>query len=84
METIIARFPNTFTPNTIDKCFKIYDGGKTVRRHLRKTFAADMGHEYRATWTFDKTTEMGRKVIEFFATKYGATFDAKCQLLVNE
>ena len=79
--TIIARMPDTFTPTTIDKCFKIYDGGKTVRRHLRKTFATEMAHEHRDNWKFDKTTDTGKKIIEFFATRYGETFDPKCVLL---
>lgn len=71
ISSIIAVIPDTFTPATLDKLFLFNDGGKTVRRHLRKHFAAAMGHEHKSNWVFNKTTHAN--VIEYFAAKY--TFD---------
>lgn len=68
ISTIIEVIPDTFTPATLDKLFKFNDGGKTVRRHLRKYFATAMGHEHKTTWSFNKTTNAD--VIEYFAAKY--------------
>ena len=70
ISTIIAVLPDTFTPATLDKLFLFNDGGKTVRRHLRKHFAAAMGHEHKSNWIFNKSNT---DVIEYFAAKY--TFD---------
>lgn len=71
ISSIIAVIPDTFTPATLDKLFLFNDGGKTVRRHLRKYFAAAMGHEHKSNWSFNKTANAD--VIEYFAAKY--TFD---------
>ena len=71
ISSIIAVIPDTFTPATLDKLFLFNDGGKTVRRHLRKYFATAMGHEHKSNWSFNKTANAD--VIEYFAAKY--TFD---------
>ena len=70
VKEIIAVLPDTFTPATLDKLFLFNDGGKTVRRHLRKHFAEAMKHEHKDKWVFNKSNT---DVIEYFATKY--TFD---------
>lgn len=74
ISTIIEVIPDTFTPATLDKLFLFNDGGKTVRRHLRKYFATSMGHEHKATWSFNKTTNAD--VIEYFAAKYAFDLNA--------
>ena len=68
ISTIIEVIPDTFTPATLDKLFLFNDGGKTVRRHLRKHFSTAIGHEHKTTWSFNKTTNAD--VIEYFAAKY--------------
>lgn len=74
ISTIIAVIPDTFTPATLDKLFLFNDGGKTVRRHLRKYFATAMAHEHKANWSFNKTTNAD--VIEYFASKYAFDLEA--------
>ena len=74
ISTIINAIPDTFTPATLDKLFQFNDGGKTVRRHLRKHFATPLAHEHKSTWTFNKTTNAD--VIEYFATKYAFDLEA--------
>ena len=74
ISSIIAVIPDTFTPATLDKLFLFNDGGKTVRRHLRKYFATAMGHEHKANWSFNKTTNAD--VIEYFASKYAFDLNA--------
>lgn len=74
ISTIIAVIPDTFTPATLDKLFKFNDGGKTVRRHLRKYFATAMAHEHKTNWSFNKTTNAD--VIEYFAAKYAFDLEA--------
>jgi len=74
ISSIIAVIPDTFTPATLDKLFLFNDGGKTVRRHLRKYFATAMGHEHKSNWSFNKTTNAD--VIEYFASKYAFDLNA--------
>lgn len=74
ISSIIAVIPDTFTPATLDKLFLFNDGGKTVRRHLRKYFAAAMGHEHKSNWVFNKTANAD--VIEYFAAKYAFDLNA--------
>ena len=74
ISTIIAAIPDTFTPATLDKLFLFNDGGKTVRRHLRKHFATEMKHEHKSSWSFNKTTHVN--VIEYFAAKYAFDVNA--------
>lgn len=74
ISTIIEVIPDTFTPATLDKLFLFNDGGKTVRRHLRKYFTTIMGHEHKANWSFNKTTNAD--VIEYFASKYAFDVNA--------
>lgn len=74
ISSIIAVIPDTFTPATLDKLFLFNDGGKTVRRHLRKYFATAMGHEHKSNWVFNKTANAD--VIEYFAAKYAFDLNA--------
>ena len=72
--SLLAAMPDTFTPATLDKLFMFNDGGKTVRRHLRKYFANEMGHEMKSKWGFSKTSNQA--IIEYFANKYAYNLDA--------
>lgn len=69
---ILAIMPDTFTPATLDKLFQLNDGGKTVRRHLRKHFSGEMAHNLKDKWSFNKSGN--QVIIEYFASRYA--FDA--------
>lgn len=69
---LLTKIPDTFTPALLDKLFNLNDGGKTVRRHLRKNFAEPVGHEHKEKWTFTKTQT---DVLQYFADRYA--FDLK-------
>ena len=67
IQPLIKVMPDTFTPALLDKLFNLNDGGKTVRRHLRKNFAEPVGHEHKEKWTFSKTQT---DVLQYFADRY--------------
>jgi predicted transcriptional regulator len=69
---IIAKLPtdSNVTPATLDKLFNLNDGGKTIRRHLRKHFAETMGHEYKSNWTWTLNDPILNDILSYFATKY--------------
>ena len=67
IEPIVAKLPETFTPALLDKLFNLNDGGKTVRRHLRKNFAEPLKHEHKDKWTFSKTQT---DILQYFADRY--------------
>lgn len=69
---LLTKIPDTFTPALLDKLFNLNDGGKTVRRHLRKNFAEPVGHEHKEKWTFSKTQV---DILQYFADRYA--FDLK-------
>lgn len=69
---LLTKLPDTFTPALLDKLFNLNDGGKTVRRHLRKNFAEPMAHEHKEKWTFTKAQT---DVLQYFADRYA--FDLK-------
>ena len=69
---ILDALPATFTPADLDKLFSLNDGGKTIRRHLRKHFAEVMTHEHKASWSFTKKTDNAKTVVEYFASKYSS------------
>ena len=71
---IINAMPETFTPATLDKCFNLNDGGKTVRRHLRKHFAETMAHAHNDKWAFTKTANAD--ILAYFAARYAFNPDA--------
>lgn len=67
IQPIIKAIPDTFTPALLDKLFNLNDGGKTVRRHLRKHFAEAMKHEHKDKWEFTKANV---DIIQYFADRY--------------
>ena len=67
IDPIVAKLPETFTPALLDKLFNLNDGGKTVRRHLRKNFAEPLEHAHKDKWTFSKTQT---DVLQYFADRY--------------
>jgi hypothetical protein len=69
---LLTKIPDTFTPALLDKLFNLNDGGKTVRRHLRKNFAEPVGHSHKEKWTFTKAQT---DVLQYFADRYA--FDLK-------
>lgn len=71
--SILAAIPDTFTPALLDKAFNLNDGGKTVRRHLRKNFAEAMSHNMKEKWAFTKADNSD--ILSYFAARYA--FDAK-------
>ena len=69
IQPILKVIPDTFTPALLDKLFNLNDGGKTVRRHLRKHFAEAMGHEHKDKWGFTKANV---DIIQYFADRYAS------------
>lgn len=67
IQPILKVIPDTFTPALLDKLFNLNDGGKTVRRHLRKHFAEAMKHEHKDKWTI---TKANIDIIQYFADRY--------------
>ena len=70
---LLTKIPDTFTPALLDKLFNLNDGGKTVRRHLRKNFAEPVGHAHKEKWTFTKAANAD--ILQYFADRYA--FDLK-------
>ncbi len=64
---LLTKIPDTFTPALLDKLFNLNDGGKTVRRHLRKNFAEPVGHAHKEKWTF---TKANTDILQYFADRY--------------
>ncbi len=64
---LLAKMPDTFTPALLDQLFNLNDGGKTVRRHLRKNFAEELAHAYKDKWVFAKTQTT---ILTYFAERY--------------
>ena len=50
---IIKLLPEIITPSVLSKHFAINDGGKLIRRHLRKHFAANHVKNDKWTWGHD-------------------------------
>ena len=67
IQPILKAIPDTFTPALLDKLFNLNDGGKTVRRHLRKHFAEAMKHEHKGKWEFTKDDV---NILQYFADRY--------------
>lgn len=61
-----------WTPATLDKLFALNDGGKTVRRHLRKKFADASSHVYKESWTWAKSDKVLTSIVMYFADRYAA------------
>lgn len=64
---VVNAIPDTFTPALLDKLFNLNDGGKTVRRHLRKNFAEAMEHAKKEKWGFTKANV---DILQYFADRY--------------
>ena len=69
---LMAKLPTegNITPATLDKLFQLNDGGKTIRRGLRKHFAATMGHEHKATWVWATNDPILAEIIQYFGQRY--------------
>lgn len=65
---IMSNLPNEVTPKHIDEAFKFNDGGKTVRRHLRKKFGDN--HEHKADWKWAKNDPVLKVILAYFAERY--------------
>lgn len=50
---IIKTLPATVTPSILAKHYKMNDGGKLIRRHLRKHFAENHVKNDKWSWTHD-------------------------------
>lgn len=71
---IIASLPTDkpVTPATLDKLFQLNDGGKTVRRHLRKHYAEPVGHQAKSNWAWNLNDPILNEIIQYFAQRYKA------------
>ncbi len=56
------------TPATLDKLFNLNDGGKTIRRHLRKRYADN--HEYKQSWGWAINDPALNDILQYFAQRY--------------
>lgn len=56
------------TPATLDKLFNLNDGGKTIRRHLRKRYADN--HEYKQSWSWAINDPALNDILQYFAQRY--------------
>ena len=70
IKPILTALPATVTPKDLDIMFGLNDGGKTVRRHLRKHFAN--GHDAKTTWGWVKDDQTLALIITHFAERYTA------------
>ena len=56
------------TPATLDKLFNLNDGGKTIRRHLRKRYADN--HEHKQSWSWAINDPALNDILQYFAQRY--------------
>lgn len=70
MRAILAQLPDKVTPKDLDTTFGLYDGGKTVRRHLRKYFATN--HDAKTTWEWTKNDPVLFEILTHFGSRYQA------------
>lgn len=68
IKPLLDAMPEAFTPALLDKLFNLNDGGKTVRRHLRKHFTEPVKHEHKEKWSF--TTADAHEILQYFADRY--------------
>jgi len=67
---LISVLPAVVTPKTLCILFNFDDGGKTIRRHLRKHFAEPSGHEHKDNWVWKKEDKVLRMILAHFQDKY--------------
>lgn len=67
---IVATLPDVVTPKHLDTLFNLNDGGKTVRRHLRKKYAEATGHEHKAAWSWKRDDKVLAEIVGYFAARY--------------
>jgi len=67
---LISVLPAVVTPKTLCILFNFDNGGKTIRRHLRKHFAEPSGHEHKDNWVWEKEDKLLRKILAHFQAKY--------------
>jgi hypothetical protein len=70
VKVMINKLPDTVTPKQLCELFKFDDGGKTIRRHLRKQFAEKSGHEHKADWKWAKNDPVLKEIVTYFAERY--------------
>jgi hypothetical protein len=68
VKIIIAKLPDTVTPKVLSELFQLNDSGKTVRRHLRKSFGDN--HDAQADWKWDKNDPVLKSIVTYFAERY--------------
>jgi predicted transcriptional regulator len=69
VNAVMKRLPqDKVTPKHIDEAFGFNDGGKTIRRHLRKHFGDN--HEHKADWNWAKNDPVLAKIVTYFAERY--------------
>ena len=58
------------TPATLDKLFNLNDGGKTIRRHLRKHYAEQSSHEHKSNWAWNLNDPVLNEILTYFSQRY--------------
>lgn len=69
---IIAKLPSIVTPSILSKYYGMNDGGKLLRRHLRKNFTVENSHEYNNKWEWINNGENDKlnNVINYCNERY--------------
>lgn len=70
IDILISVLPAVVTPKTLCTLFNFDDGGKTIRRHLRKHFAELSGHEHKDNWVWKREDKVLRTILAHFQAKY--------------
>lgn len=58
------------TPATLDKLFNLNDGGKTIRRHLRKHYSEQSSHEHKSNWAWNLNDPVLNEILTYFSQRY--------------
>ena len=71
---ILKALPENITPSILAKHYKHNDGGKIIRRHLRKHFATKNDHKHNDKWVWANDIKNKKlvEVIEYCQTKFTA------------
>ena len=72
---IIKKLPQIVSPSILSRYYGMNDGGKLIRRHLRKNFAVENAHEFNNKWTWinDGKNDKLNNVINYLNERYTFT-----------
>lgn len=68
IKPVLTALPPRVTPRDLDQMFGLNDGGKTIRRHLRKRFGD--AHNMKESWEWAKGDPILDEILKYFAERY--------------